>query len=110
MVSGAVSLRLSEVSQAGEGIGINTAIADQVEGIGFAVAISSARPVIDDMAAHGKAMNPWLGVSIITVTPVLASQYGLSVTEGALVAQVVSGSPADHAGLKSGDVIVGIDG
>ncbi len=98
------------INLAGEVMGINTAVASQAEGIGFAISINSAKSVISDLKSYGKVIRPWLGVSVYTVTPSFASQYGLSVTEGVLVTKVSGGSPAEKAGLRSGDVIVRLDG
>jgi S1-C subfamily serine protease len=98
---------------AGEIVGINTAIYSEsggYDGLGFAIPIDSARPIIEELIASGSVVHPWLGFTGSTLTSSVAEQYGLAVTEGAIVQQVVSGGPADKAGLQPGDIIVAIDG
>ncbi|PYO05040.1 MAG: peptidase, partial [Candidatus Rokuibacteriota bacterium] len=95
-------------------IGINTAIFSRgggSVGIGFAVPSSLAKTVITQLADHGKVERGWLGVSIQPLTRDLARtfKHGDSTT-GALVSAVIEGSPADKAGVKTGDVIVELDG
>ncbi|HEY4397104.1 MAG TPA: trypsin-like peptidase domain-containing protein [Acidimicrobiia bacterium] len=92
-------------------IGINTAVASgsgsqPAQNVGFAIPISSAKPVIDDIKAGRKPA--FLGVGTADVTPDLKTQLGVNVNDGAAVTDVTSGSPADDAGLKQGDVIVQI--
>jgi serine protease Do len=97
----------------GKVIGINTAIYSPnggSVGIGFAIPSDLARPVIDQLKAHGKVERGWLGVQIQEVTPELAKSLGLPKAEGALVADVTQGGPAEKAGVKQGDVIVDYDG
>lgn len=100
----------------GEVVGINTAAPGptqtgfQPSGIGFAISINSARPIIDDLVQHGRVRRAWLGVGVETLTPGLAARLGISVREGIVVGRVVRGSPAARAGLQPGDVIVGISG
>jgi len=101
------------VNTAGELIGINTAILSQsggYMGIGFAVPSKMARAVMESLIKTGKVVRGWLGVSIQEVTPELAKQFGLAEAKGALVSDVLSGTPAERAGLKRGDVIVKVDG
>jgi S1-C subfamily serine protease len=92
-------------------IGINTAVASgtgsqPAQNVGFAIPISSAKPVIDDIKAGRKPA--FLGVGTTDLTPELKNQLGVNVNDGAAVTDVTSGSPADGAGLKQGDVIVQI--
>jgi serine protease Do len=97
----------------GKVIGINTAIYSPnggSVGIGFAIPSSLARPVIEQLKAHGKVERGWLGVQIQEVTPDIAKSLGLPKAEGALVADVTAGGPAAKIGLKQGDVILGYDG
>jgi serine protease Do len=97
----------------GKVIGINTAIYSPnggSVGIGFAIPSSLAKPVIDQIRAHGKVERGWLGVQIQEVTPEIAKTLGLPKAEGALVADVTAGGPAEKIGIKQGDVIVGYDG
>ncbi len=98
------------VDMKGEVVGINTAIIAQGRGIGFAIPINLAKEVALQLQAKGHVTRGWLGVSIQQVTPELAKSFGLKEDKGALVAQVVPGSPAEKAGIQQGDVIVGFDG
>ncbi len=93
----------------GEIIGINTAIFSQgggSNGIGFAVPINTAKLVIAQIKEHGRPIRGWLGVRIQTVTEELAESFKLSDDIGALVSEVIAGSPAEKAGVRSGDVIL----
>lgn len=99
--------------QHGRVVGINTAIFSQSGGnigIGFATPINLARAVVDQLRATGKVTRGWLGVSIQPLGPDLRQALGLGDTEGALIADVIPKSPADAAGLKRGDVVIGMDG
>jgi serine protease Do len=97
----------------GEVVGINSAIFSQSGGnigIGFAIPINLVKNVVAQLKEHGKVVRGWLGVSIQDVTPNLAQSFGLEQPEGALVAEVTAGSPAERAGIKRGDLIVDYDG
>ncbi|MDJ0884663.1 MAG: DegQ family serine endoprotease [Desulfobacterales bacterium] len=94
----------------GEVVGINTAIVASGQGIGFAIPINLADGIIDQLKDTGEVSRGWLGVGIQNLTPELAEYYGLDQKEGVLVTQVYEGDPADDAGIKEGDIIVGIDG
>ncbi|OGO01123.1 MAG: hypothetical protein A2Y90_06385, partial [Chloroflexi bacterium RBG_13_52_12] len=100
------------VNLAGEVIGITSAkIASVgVEGMGYAISIDTATPIIQELVNKGYITRPWLGVLLYTVDQLAIRQLGLSVDKGVLLVQVVPGSPADDAGLKEGDVIVSIGG
>jgi serine protease Do len=101
------------INARGEVIGINTAIVSRSGGsvgIGFAVPSSLAKTVVAQLANHGKVERGWLGVSIQPLTQDLAKSFKRGDTAGALVSEVKEGSPADRAGLKTGDVIVELDG
>jgi serine protease Do len=94
----------------GRVIGINTAIYSPNGGnvgIGFAIPSSLAEGVVRQLEADGRVERGWLGVSIQGVSEEIAESLGLEDAKGALVAEVVPGSPADQAGIKAGDVIVG---
>lgn len=98
---------------AGEVIGINTAIfspSGGSVGIGFAIPSNLAKAVVAQLRDHGHVERGWLGVAVQQVTPELAAGLGRDKAEGALVAQVTPGSPADKAGLHQGDLILGFDG
>jgi serine protease Do len=97
----------------GKLIGINTAIASRsggFQGIGFAVPSNMAFNVMTSLLKEGKVVRGWLGVTIQNVTQDLAKAMGFSTSSGALVGDVVADSPADKAGLKSGDLITAVDG
>ena len=97
----------------GRVIGINTAIYSPSGGnvgIGFAIPSSMARDIIAELEANGSVARGWLGVQIQPVTEIVAESLGLKEQQGALVASVVPGSPADRAGVETGDVIVRMNG
>lgn len=97
----------------GEVIGINTAIESRsggYQGVGFAIPISMAKNIMQDLITKGKVVRAWLGVSIQDVDSDLAKKFNVNEISGALVAQVFKDSPADKAGLKTGDVIVEVNG
>ncbi|MFC1873277.1 S1C family serine protease [Chloroflexota bacterium] len=100
------------VNMRGEVVGITTIKISMVgvEGMGWAISTEIALPIIEELIQKGYVVRPWLGVSIQTVTPYLASSYRLAVDEGTLIADIVSGSPADQAGLVSGDILVRFNG
>ena len=100
------------VNLAGEVVGITSAkIASVgVEGMGYAISIDTATPIIQELVNKGYVVRPWLGVSLYTVDQIAIRQLKLTVDKGVLLVQVVAGSPADKAGLKEGDVIVSIGG
>jgi serine protease Do len=98
------------INMRGEVIGINTAIIASGQGIGFAIPINTAKEIVPQLQEKGHVTRGWLGVSIQEVTPALAKSFDLKEKKGALVAQVVSGSPAEKAGIEQGDVIVEFDG
>jgi serine protease Do len=94
----------------GEVVGINTAIVPYAQGIGFAVPINMAKQVMNDLIEHGEVKRGWMGVSLQTLTPGFAETYKIPSNEGAIIADIVKGSPAEKAGFKRGDVIVSVDG
>jgi serine protease Do len=98
------------INMKGEVVGINTAIIASGQGIGFAIPINMAKEIAPQLQEKGHVTRGWLGVSIQEVTPELATSFGLKEMKGALVAQVVSGSPAEKAGIAQGDVILEFDG
>jgi Do/DeqQ family serine protease len=102
------------VDMTGKLAGINTAIFSRSggsQGIGFAIPANMVRVVVASARSGGKAVKrPWLGARLQAVTPEIAETLGLKRPSGALVANVVSGSPAARAGLKLSDLIVGIEG
>lgn len=93
----------------GEVIGINTAIATRsggYQGIGFAIPSNSAKAIMHALLTEGKVRRGLLGVNIQDLNPSLAKSFGTEDLDGALVSQVVDNSPAEKAGVKSGDIIV----
>jgi serine protease Do len=96
------------VNVSGEVIGITSVkiVASEVEGIGYAISSNEAKPIIKDLIRYGHVTYPWLGVSVSTVTPLLAASQNLSVDRGALIAEIVADSPAEAAGLQVGDIII----
>ena len=94
----------------GEVVAINTAIVPYAQGIGFAVPINMAKQVMNDLIEHGEIKRGWLGVTLQTMTPGFAETYKIPGSEGAIVADIMPGSPAESAGFKRGDVIFSIDG
>lgn len=101
------------VNAAGQVVGINTAIASQSGGsvgIGFAIPINEAKTILPQLVANGRVTRGWLGVAIQPMTDTLAKALHLPEAKGALVAQVMDGSPAAKAGFQPGDVILELDG
>jgi serine protease Do len=97
----------------GEVIGVNTAILSPSGGsvgVGFALPSKVAEPIVAELKETGDVVRGWLGVTVQPVTPRLAEGLELPRDDGALIGSVVDGGPAARAGLKSGDVIVGING
>ena len=98
----------------GEVIGINTLIitrgVPQSAGVGFAVPINVAKDILPQLRQRGKVVRGWLGVQIQALTDDMARTYRMKDNKGALVSDVTADSPADKAGLKADDVVVGVDG
>jgi len=100
------------VNMRGEVVGITSVKISMVgvEAMGWAISIDSAVPIITALINTGHVVRPYLGISYYEVTPYLVGQYSLAVNEGIFIAKVISGYPAEEAGLKAGDVIVGFNG
>jgi putative serine protease PepD len=104
----------------GEVIGINTAIfspSGGSVGIGFAVPVNTAKKLLPQLIARGRASHPWMGISGLDITPAVARTLSLPVTEGVMIAQVAPNGPAAKAGLRGsqrrvrvGNVMVGVGG
>jgi len=93
-------------------VGINTAIYSRSggsQGIGFAIPVSLAQNVLQDIIQHGRALRGWLGFEARAITPELARSLGLLDTRGILVVGILRDGPAHQAGLQPGDVILTID-
>ncbi len=98
---------------AGELVGVNTAIFSRTggsQGIGFAIPVSLAKNVMQQIIEHGHVSRGWLGIEIQDVTPALAESFGLTNQEGVIIAGVLRRGPADRAGLAPGDVILQVNG
>ena len=101
------------IDSQGNLIGINTAIYSQSGGslgIGFAIPISTARSVMEQIIQNGTVTRGWIGVEAQEITPELAESFGLPDIAGALIAGVQRGSPAESAGIKPGDILLTVDG
>jgi serine protease Do len=97
----------------GEVVGINTAIYSPSGGsigIGFSIPSDEARNVVDQLRHYGRPRRGWLGVRIQQVTPDIAESLGLKGSDGALIAGVTTGGPADRAHIQNGDVILTFNG
>ncbi|MFH1099124.1 MAG: trypsin-like peptidase domain-containing protein [Candidatus Uhrbacteria bacterium] len=101
----------------GEVIGVNTAVSNEGQLIGFAIPINTVRQAINSVLSEGKIVRPWLGVRYLMVTKELAESEHLKIDYGALVVHgpspaevaVASGSPAERAGLRDGDIVAAVD-
>lgn len=100
----------------GEVIGINTAIIQNAQGIGFAIPINQAQGIAQQLIAEGKVDHPYVGIQMVGITPEikarLEQQKSLTVNQdqGVLIVQVMPNSPAQKAGLQAGDVIINVQG
>jgi S1-C subfamily serine protease len=99
------------VDAAGNLVGINTLIYSRsggYQGIGFAIPAGLARRIMEQIIETGSVVRGWFGVEVANITPELAESLGLAGTRGAIVGGIERGSPADRAGIRLGDVIVGV--
>jgi serine protease Do len=97
------------VSTNGDLIGINTAIFSRsggYQGIGFAVPSNMARLIMEQLVKEGKVVRGWLGVTIQELTPEIGKKFGHTSMKGALVGEALEDSPAEHAGIRSGDIVL----
>jgi len=94
----------------GEVIGINTAIINFAQGIGFAIPSNMVLQVVDQLRSRGKVVRGWLGVGIQEVTAELAGKFGIKDTDGVLVNDVFENEPAYRAGIKPVDIISKVNG
>ncbi len=100
------------VNMAGEVIGMNTAVASGAQGIGFAIPVNDATGLIKSVTQQGKLVRPFLGVRTVSLTPAIAKQLNAAADAGAYISNqegVVAGSPAEKAGLRSGDIITKVN-
>ncbi len=94
-------------------VGINTAIYSQSGGsmgIGFAIPVSLAKSVMEQIIKTGSVTRGWIGVEVQDLTPELSESFGVKLGQGALIAGVMRNSPADKAGIKPGDVLLAVGG
>ena len=105
------------VNSAGQVIGVNTAVSQNAQGLGFAIPIDVAKPIMQQALDGEDLVRPWIGVYYVPIDPGLAATEDLGVDSGALIGTadgsgqaVFPGSPAEAAGLQSGDIIVAVDG
>jgi len=101
------------VDAGGNLIGINTLIFSRsggYQGIGFAIPVSLAKKVMEQIIETGTVTRGWFGVDVADISPELADSLGLKSTRGAIVGAIERGSPADRGGMKLGDVIVAVAG
>ncbi len=94
----------------GQVIGVNTAIVMNSEGLGFAIPINTVKDLMNSLINKGKVVKAYLGVSVQDVTPDIKEGLGLKTNKGAIVVNIVPGSPAAKAGIKYEDVIIAVDG
>jgi serine protease Do len=94
----------------GEIVGINTAIINFAQGIGFAIPSNMAKQVMQQLLSRGKVVRGWLGVGIQPVTAELAAKFGVNENEGVLVNEVFENDPASRGGIKPGDIITKVNG
>jgi serine protease Do len=98
------------LNASGEVVGVNSAISSVGQGIGFAVPINTAKAILSQLKATGHVQRGYLGVKLKNVDRDLKEAFNLKDTRGALVDDVEKGLPGDKAGIRPGDVIVGVDG
>ena len=90
-------------------IGINTAIYQEAEGIGFAIPIDNARRIVNELIRFGKVRRGWIGISVQDMTPEILEFFKMDKQQGILVVRIIKDSPAERAGLKAGDIVLSLD-
>jgi serine protease Do len=99
------------VNSYGEVVGITTqVIRGTAEGLGFAISIDTAKPVVEELIAHGRVERGFLGIGLVNITESIAEEFGLAVDSGVALGSISRGSPAERAGLEEGDIIVSAAG
>jgi serine protease DegQ len=100
------------VDAAGHLVGVNSAIYSRTggsQGIGFAIPVSIARQVMEQIVREG-SVRGWVGIEVQDLTPELAESFNLNKAEGALIAGVLKGGPADAGGIRPGDILLAVNG
>jgi serine protease DegQ len=101
------------VDAAGHLVGVNSAIYSRTggsQGIGFAIPVSIARQIMEQIIKSGSVTRGWVGIEVQDMTPELAESFNLKNTEGALIAGVLKGGPADAGGIRPGDILLAVNG
>lgn len=99
------------INMQGQVIAINTAVSTDGQGIGFAIPINTAKSIMQELMTSGKVVHPYMGISMVDMSAEVAAQLQMaSDTKGAVIARIVSNSPASEAGLQSMDLLVSMDG
>ena len=105
------------VNSAGQVIGVNTAVNTEAQGLGFAIPIDVAKPIMQQALDGQPLVRPWIGVYYVPIDAAVAADQNLPVDSGVLIARtdggsevVIPGSPAEAAGLQAGDIITALDG
>jgi serine protease DegQ len=101
------------VDGAGNLVGVNSAIYSRTggsQGIGFAIPVSIARQVMEQIVKSGSVTRGWVGIEVQDLTPELAESFNLKSAEGALIAGVLKGGPADTGGIRPGDILLAVNG
>ena len=101
------------IDAGGNLVGINTAIFSRSGGsmgIGFAIPVSTAKMVLEQIVKSGSVTRGWIGVEVQEITPAISESFKLGVQRGALIANVLRGGPADRAGVRQGDVLMEVEG
>jgi serine protease DegQ len=100
------------VDSAGNLVGVNSAIYSRSggsQGIGFAIPVSIARQVMEQIVQSGSVTRGWVGIEVQDLTPELAESFNLKSAEGALIAGVLKGGPADAGGVRPGDILLSVN-
>lgn len=104
------------INLTGQVIGMNTAVAQDAQGIGFSIPSNAVRGLVKNLLATGQVKRAYLGVQYVAISPSVADEYNLSVKQGAYIVSdqlssaIVPGGPADKAGLKDKDIITKVNG
>jgi S1-C subfamily serine protease len=101
------------VDSAGNLVGLNTAIFSRSGGnlgIGFAIPVLILRQVMDQIVSNGTVVRGWVGIEVQDISPEVAESFSLKTTQGALIAGVLRGGPADRSGIRPGDILLAVDG